>query len=367
MNWIKGNAALGRNIYLILANTLILFSILILCVHIFESWRYSNRTIDFVSRMPSYVRAEYGNLSDSEVNELLTATWNNPNGGFTYDEWVGFKEATRQSKFVNVSEYGVRLNDRTPMQMNSINGAVWVFGGSTTFGYGVADSETIPAKIQKITNQRVINFGRGYFYSAQENLLFERILQAGLRPRTAIFLDGINERCAISVYQLEMRGLFDRVQRPYNWSLRELFGPIDFVIHNRIRRNSLDNNPDNKAEIQKFTCTSFGIEQSLRAVHRKNLLERETLCRQHKIDCKTFVQPFAGVHGVHKDFDILPQKERDFFLQRFDLLKDNWSEFGAIFLVDSLDRRKSHSYVDGVHYSHEASELIAHAIAKHLR
>ena len=366
MNWIKGNAALGKNIYFILSNTLILSLILILCVHIIESWRYSNRTIDFVSKMPSYVRSEYRNLTDNEVNELLTATWNNPNGGFTYDEWVGFREATRQSKFVNVNEYGMRLNDQEPIQTNSINGAIWVFGGSTTFGYGVADSETIPAIIQKITNQRVMNFGRGYFYSAQENLLLERILQAGFKPKTAIFLDGINERCGISVYQPEMRALFDRVQKPYSWSLRELFGPIDFAIHNRIHRNALDNNPDNKADIQRLTCSSFGMEQSLRTVHRKNLLERESLCSQHQIDCKTFVQPFAGVHGVHKDLDLLPQKERDILLQRFNLLKDNWLEFGAVFVVDSLDRKRSHSYVDGVHYSYEASELIARDIAKHL-
>lgn len=366
MNWIKGNAALGKNVYLVLSNTLILFSVLIVCVHFFESWRHSVRRIDFVAKMPEYVRAEYRHMSDSEVNELLAATWSNPSGGFTYDEWVGFREAARQSKFVNVNEYGVRLNDQKPMQMNSINGAVWFFGGSTTFGYGVADSETIPAILQKIMNQRVINFGRGYFYSAQENLLFERVLQAGFRPKTAIFFDGINERCGISVYQPEMRALFDKVQKPYNWSLRELVGPIDFAIHNRIHRNSLNNNPDNKADIQTFDCSSFGMEQSLRAIHRENLLARESLCSQHKIECRTFVQPFAGVHGVHKDFDILPQKERDIFRQRFDLLKDNWSESGAIFVTGTLDGRKSHAYVDGVHYSYEASELIARDIAKHL-
>ena len=366
MNWIKGNVALGKNIYFILSNTLILFSILILCVHIIESWRYSTRTMDFVSKMPAYVRAEYRHMTDREVNELLTATWNNPNGDFAYDEWVGFKEVGRQSRFVNVNEYGVRLNDPRPMPMNSIDGAIWVFGGSTTFGYGVADSETIPAIIQKITNQRVINFGRGYFYSAQENLLLRRILQAGHKPKTAIFLDGINERCGIGVYQPEMGALFDKVQKPYNWSLRELFGPIDFALHNRIHRNSMDINPDNKNEIQKLNCTSFGTDQSLSAVHRTNLLERENLCSQYKIDCKTFVQPFAGVHGVHEDFDLLPQKERDTLLQRFDLLTENWLKFGAIFVVDALDSKRSHSYVDGVHYSYQASDLIARSIAKHL-
>lgn len=367
MNWIKANAAFGKNIYFVLSNTLILLSILVLCAHIILTWKNSNRTIDFASKLPAYVRAEYRHMTDKEVNELLTATWNNPNGGFAYDEWFGFKEVARQSKFVNVNEYGVRLNDPKPMPMNSIDGAIWVFGGSTTFGYGIADSETIPAVIQKITNQRVINFGRGYFYSAQENLLLSRLLQAGYKPKTAIFLDGINERCGIGVYQPEMGALFDKVQKPYNWSLRELVGPINFALYNRIHRNSIDIHPDNKNDIQKLTCTSFGMEQSLSVVHRINLLERENICSQHKLDCKTFVQPFAGVHGVHRDFDLLPRKERDILLQRFELLKDNWLKFGAIFVVDALDSKRSHSYVDDVHYSYEASELIAHNIAKHLR
>jgi hypothetical protein len=73
-----------------------------------------------------------------------------------------------------------------------------VFGGSTTFGYGVADGETIPSFLQESLRTcapevRVYNFGQGFFFSSQERILFESLLAAGHVPDAAIFIDGVNE------------------------------------------------------------------------------------------------------------------------------------------------------------------------------
>jgi len=40
---------------------------------------------------------------------------------------------------------------------------------------------------------RVYNFGRGYYFSAQEATLFQRLLVSGRVPDVAIFIDGIND------------------------------------------------------------------------------------------------------------------------------------------------------------------------------
>ena len=72
-------------------------------------------------------------------------------------------------------------------------------GGSTTFGYGVADNETIASYLQEYLNQklgtdvRVYNFGRGSYYSTQERLLYEQLLTSGFVPDLAIFIDGLND------------------------------------------------------------------------------------------------------------------------------------------------------------------------------
>src|SRR5262249_48890167 len=74
-----------------------------------------------------------------------------------------------------------------------------LFGGSTTFGVGVPDAETIPAYLQKemaarcATPVAVYNFGRLGYFSTQEALLFYRLLSSGERPAVAVFVDGIND------------------------------------------------------------------------------------------------------------------------------------------------------------------------------
>ena len=51
---------------------------------------------------------------------------------------------------------------------------MFVFGGSTTFGYGVPDEQTIASHLQEVLSHqtarevRVYNFGRGMYRSSQE-------------------------------------------------------------------------------------------------------------------------------------------------------------------------------------------------------
>ena len=76
---------------------------------------------------------------------------------------------------------------------------VFVFGGSTAFGYGVADDETIPSSLARQISERtqkdvgIYNFGRAGYRSSQERLLFESLLTDGFVPDVAIFIDGLND------------------------------------------------------------------------------------------------------------------------------------------------------------------------------
>ena len=51
-------------------------------------------------------------------------------------------------------------------------------------------------------NLQVFNFGRGYYYSEQENILLDRLINNGAKkPDIAIFIDGSTERNSINIYQ----------------------------------------------------------------------------------------------------------------------------------------------------------------------
>jgi hypothetical protein len=187
-----------RNIVLLLFNTLavlILFNILLLVFF----WISDKKTADPVTAKygGSSVQQVYGLSDPSEVKQLLKETWSRP---YVYEAYTQFKERPFAGQYVNVTEQGFRLSKEQgpwPPQPAHLN--VFVFGGSTTFGYGVADDQTTASSLQdslaRILRRsvRVYNFGRGYYYSTQERILYERLLTSGFVPDVAVFIDGLND------------------------------------------------------------------------------------------------------------------------------------------------------------------------------
>jgi len=139
----------------------------------------------------------YPLLSKRQVNELLYETWSRP---YVYEPYTGFKERPFKGKYINVSNDGFRLvNNQGPWPPDLKNLNVFLFGGSTTFGYGVRDGESVPSNIQDLLSQKtnkkvcVYNFGRGNYFSSQERILYEKLLTLGYIPDIAVFIDGLND------------------------------------------------------------------------------------------------------------------------------------------------------------------------------
>jgi hypothetical protein len=73
---------------------------------------------------------------------------------------------------------------------------LFMFGGSTTFGFNVADGDTVPARLGVRLRQsgwEVYNFGSGSYTSRHEMLRLLALLDQGIRPDLALFLDGYND------------------------------------------------------------------------------------------------------------------------------------------------------------------------------
>jgi hypothetical protein len=360
------------NSYYIVANTLIVLVIVVVCAHLILKHVSYSTVHNYAAKLSREERQAYSHMSDQEINEMLNSTWSPALGGYNYDEWIGFKEAPRKTRYVNVNEYGLRQNSTNTLIMQELSDSIWFFGGSTTFGYGVTDRETIPAQLEKLLKTRVYNFGRGYFYSAQENQLFRQYLKAGHRPRLAIFLDGINERCTIGVYQDSMKALFHKASN-YSWDFAEAVSPVVLLTDKLVTKldfkfpqRAADTATTPTNNIHDISCSSYGIDQPLTKVLQQNLLERQFICAQYSVTCITYVQPFAGVHGIHSDEEALKESDRTTMKEQFTLLETVWADSGAIFITNALDNLKIHAYVDNYHYSAEANALIAKEIAKKL-
>lgn len=139
----------------------------------------------------------YPDLDLPAIHRLLNETWSRRP---VFDAYTHFKEAPFKGKFVNVSTAGFRFSKNQgawPPPADSYN--IFVFGGSTTFSYGLPDNETVASYLQESLAIRiprhvnVYNFGIGGYQSTQERILFQELLVRGIGPDMAIFVDGLND------------------------------------------------------------------------------------------------------------------------------------------------------------------------------
>lgn len=154
--------------------------------------------IDWFLRAHAWDRLErfYPRLTPREVTRLMVETYR----PLLFEPFTQFKERPYRGQFVNVDERGFRLGrEQGPWPPAPANLNVFAFGGSTTFGASLPDDLTIPSQLQALLSRRsatpvrVYNFGRGYYFSTQERVLFEQLLSTGVVPDVAVFVDGLND------------------------------------------------------------------------------------------------------------------------------------------------------------------------------
>jgi len=180
-------------------NTLLVYLLLNLVLAVVFVWRDARKTTanPVTQTYGAQLDTVYPDLPEPARSQMLSEAWNRP---YRYADYIHFAEQPIQGEYVNVHEAGFRgvgtpaVWPPTPDQLT-----VFCFGGSTLFGYGLPDHQTIPAALQRQLNSRlkrpaqVYNFGVGWHYSTQERIRFQQLLTAGFRPDVVVFLDGIND------------------------------------------------------------------------------------------------------------------------------------------------------------------------------
>ena len=134
-------------------------------------------------------------MNQNDALKLYTETW--IDRSFSYSQFLEHVESPIKGKFVNITkEFGRKVENPEFCKKR-----FFVYGGSTTWGYSVADYQTIPSYLQKelikngYKNYCVYNFGGGSYFSTQENIRFQKHLlnEKIFENDFAIFIDGHNE------------------------------------------------------------------------------------------------------------------------------------------------------------------------------
>ena len=341
-----------KNFSLIFMITLVFLFIMNLFVYV--SWPLYSK---YKSNKHTYTeeQVELLNMTDENLNVIHEETWGNYNK-FTYVPFIGHSETERKGKFVNFNQE----NGRKVLRPNNCKSNVYLYGGSTMFGYNVADENTIAQELQNLTNDEycIFNHGRAYFYSKQENNLFIQHIENNKKIDFAFFLDGINERCGGYEYDTHLFRSFQILtERPYNiWKKTS----VDFVytlpilqLYNSIQsKNRWRNFPENNILDIKSCKNQIPLDK----LFEKRTKLRHALCSEENIKCFSFLQPFAGIHGKQID-KLLNKSVQKELLDKYKILKKNKS-----YIVDLgylLENDNSLSYIDGVHYAPLTNKKIA--------
>ena len=284
------------------------------------------------------------------------------NETYIYQPWVAFSERVFHSPRLNVDE-AMPMPTRRTIRTNSDRGGrplvVWAFGGSTMFGWGVPDEETIASHLSAILSRdlptrtvAVINHGHSYYFSSQELTLLQMLLRRGDHCDVAVFLDGLNDSTLYALQDVpaftdRMRVAMEKEQdrnpaaQTY-FSVSPDFPPLRLLrgVGRRFTQQPVSRPP----EIPTHVLVSR---------YQFNLRAEAALGSRHGIKTLFFWQPVPGEPEYASARELAVRISQEVQAGDFHFLAD---------IFQDMDPRDV--WVDQHHYGDIANERVAEAIAR---
>jgi len=371
MTQTKPKRSAGRNLAYILVMLFILFLIVEIILSIFFYHKLGSErlatiqglkmTKQLVKGKPSSVNTQNQQLvrpgASEEMNRKIAEETHLSNR-FTYEPWIEFKNTDYKGEYVNVSGL---LRKSSPAEF--INPAstdtidIFFFGGSTTFGFNVADSETLPSQVLQLYRQkypqgksvRVHNYGIPTYYSYQELMLFTKLIFEGKRPDVVVFLDGVND------FWFAKASYYN--QSYFSYVMRQAFegmGGGNFKFTDTADRMFRD--PEN-IPLQQFNDT-------LVAHYMSNIRNAQQMANMVGAKAFFFCQPVPFYNYPNQQKDPICFKDTNTrYNYIYPAIEKNAASLPSFtFLGNMLQQESGYPFVDGLHYSPGFTKKLAEQI-----
>ena len=119
-----------------------------------------------------------------------------------WEPYVYFRQKPFGGNTIHIGDDGLRATWRPPGPVEARRGRgpikILMLGGSSLWGFGARDDQTIPSLLGRSLDERgwnaeIKNLAEIGYVSTQELIALVRELQAGYRPDVVIFYDGVND------------------------------------------------------------------------------------------------------------------------------------------------------------------------------
>ena len=377
-----------RTFSVIIVNALLLFLLLNLLAQGYLDFKSARQKSAASSDVATYghrgydpsLASVYPGMDKSQISELIKET---RKLSHEYDSYTQFKERFANGKYVKVDPNGFRNGVKQlpwPPDPEALN--IFVFGGSTTFGYRVADDDTIPSHLQDLIGKEtdlsaaVYNFGRGGYMSSQERALFEKLIVQGHAPNIAIFIDGLNEFALPEgepLHTADLKKLMDNADSStWDTVIHEL--PVMRLLLSFTRGTAASGaEQENAKDLNRIQYKDKVVKAVLER-YRTNKKMTSAVAKTFNVTSVFVWQP-VPTYEYDQEYNIFGKFDYD---NKAPLLRAGYSVMAAEFQTGSLGNNfiwladiqrdlKKPLYVDAVHYSGEMCNLIARGIFSDLR
>lgn len=323
---------------------------------------------------PAYSKHEWISTFKKEYNSSQN---------FQYSPFFVWERMETKGETVNILKDGVRITKDSSCKGKK---KIFMFGGSTMWGVGAPDWNTIPSELQQLliqsgkTGYCVVNYGENAFVSTQNLLRLQKLIQTNDIPHLVIFYNGFNE--IASGHQTKKAGMHqnfseiaEKLNTGSNIRRRKEIRPIEILQYLM---------PNTYSYLfvygrhQNFEELSFPKELPLQLAFQMNRDFEMVNALGEKFGFQSyfFLQPTLFEKKSWTSFENEVSKEvpKNFS----DLLKETYIELRKVYSGNSsslrmkdisatFENNKEEIFIDKVHLVPEANRKIAEEILKSIR
>ncbi len=314
----------------------------------------------------------YPGLTNEQISKLMAETRHLRQ---EYESYTEFRESPCNGEYVNVDAKGYRpIKNQGPWPPTTDKFNIFIFGGSTAFGYGVADDMTVASRMQDLLASEygiaanVYNLGRGSYFSVQERVLFEKLLLAGYVPDMAIFIDGLNDLTlydGVPARTRNLRAFMDEGEIPL---IAKVIKGLPLMKAIKISMSSHDTGDVKIQDLFKIAPPSdqSGIMQGVAKRYFSNIKLTEAIAAGYGVT-PIFVWQPVPVYAYERKYCIFGEFDYEGQLPAlkpgYEFMERTFSEHppnkNVIWAADIQQNLKMPLYVDAVHYSPEMTTILA--------
>jgi hypothetical protein len=340
------------NVALFLVAVGVLFS---LAVFITLLQLYTIESIDDRASLPNYAQSEWSKLLFSEDRQLE----------FEYHSFWEWRTRSFSGKTITVSGYpGERFTSTPPNTGSTLN--VSFFGGSTMWGVGSRDIDTIPSFYARASGHKTRNFGERGYTAHQSLEVFLYLERNQPRADVVVFYDGINDILTgcNSDFGPMNHGMAPKIQNAIDEKV--IIRPVTHAIQlvHKVIGKIMGKAPHPEPA---FQCHQ---NPALAKTVADNLIE-DWVIAKHIVEARNgifvaFLQPLALLSETRTSHLQLSDIERQQFQAVYPIIESELSKHNFFSLKKTLDLDEF-IYIDPHHVSPNGNEILSQVMLKYVR